>query len=201
MPRHLVRSAVAVMASAALIVSASPSYAGTRTFKDTIGDTSNSGLLDIGEVTVKNTAKYVSVKFEFPPNDYTPGPDGRFEVLLDTTTRTAGAELSWSAPLFSEFSVVPVRKGKKLHRENWLRPTSKPPKCANTVRIDWNPQRGYGRLKLFKKKGCVGKPSNVRVRVKTVVTGEHTEFEGIAYPRSEIDYYPAATRFSRWVHQ
>jgi hypothetical protein len=136
MTRRSFRVAVTGLLAAALALTASPSYAATRTFQDTVGDTDNHGLFDIGKVTVKNTAKYVSVTFRFPANDYVPGPDGHFEVLLDTDAKKPGAELSWSAPLFSEFSIVPVRGGKRLHKKEWLpatpgRPSAAGP-CAST---------------------------------------------------------------------
>lgn len=196
------RSAAAILVSLGLVLTASPAVAGTRTFKDAVGDTRANGLLDIGKVTVKNTRKYVSVKFTFPRNNFVPGPDGHIEVLLDTDPKAAGPELSWSAPLFSEFSIVPVRRGKKLHKQEWLRMTDRPTRCGRTVRIDWNPPKGYGRLKLFTKAGCVGHPSRVRVQVRTVVTGERPTYDRpVRYPHPERDHFPSASRYSAWVRR
>ena len=121
-------------------------------------------------------------------------------MLLDTDAKRSGPELAWSAPLFSEFSVAPVRKGKHLRNKEWLTggPTSS--RCGRTVRIDWNPPKGYGRLKILKKDGCLGSPSKVRVNVRTVVTGEHTKSDGMRrYDRSETDYFPQRNTFSPWV--
>jgi hypothetical protein len=203
MTRRSFRVAVTGLLALALALTASPSYAATRKFQDTVGDTDNHGLFDISKVTVKNTAKYVSVKFQFPANDYVPGPDGHFEVLLDTDAKKPGAELSWSAPLFSEFSIVPVRGGKRLHKKEWLPATPKPTKCGKTVRVDWNPQKGYGRLKIFRKAGCVGKTPKMRVSVKTVATGERKTWNGepIVYDHPEVDRYPNRRLFSAWVRR
>jgi hypothetical protein len=185
-----------------LALSGSPASATTKDFTDPTGDTDNAGLLDIGKVRVVNTSEYVSIRFRFPPNNFFPGPEGRFEVLLDTDAKRSGAELAWSAPLFSEFSVVPVRNGKHLRSKEWLTNTPKASRCGRTVRIDWNPPKGYGRLKIFKKAGCLGTPSKIRVNVKTVVTGEHTKSDGMRrYSRSEVDYFPQHGAYSPWVRR
>jgi hypothetical protein len=198
MPRLLIAMAVAL----ALATSGSPASATTKDFTDPTGDTDNAGLLDIGKVRVVNTPTYVSIRFRFPPNDFFPGPEGRFEVLLDTDARQSGPELAWSAPLFSEFSVAPVRKGKHLRSKEWLTNTPKASRCGRTVRIDWNPPKGYGRLKIFKKAGCLGTPAKIRVNVKTVVTGEHTKRDGMRrYTHSETDYYPKRGAYSPWVRR
>ncbi|MCD9198351.1 hypothetical protein [Aeromicrobium wangtongii] len=202
MNRTRIRSAVAILVALGLVLTASPSVADSRTFKDPTGDTRAAGLLDIGRVTVKNTKKYVSVKFAFPANNFVPGPDGYLEVLLDTDAKARGPELSWSAPLFSEFSIVPVRRGKKLFKKEWLRMDGTQTRCGRTVRIDWNPPKGYGRLKLFKKAGCVGSPSRVRVQVRTVVTGERPTYGSpVRYSRPERDFFPSASRYSAWVRR
>lgn len=196
MPRLL----IVLVVSLALALAGSPASATTRTFTDPTGDTDNAGLFDIGKVTVVDRPTYVSVTFHFPRNDYFPGPEGRFEVLLDTDARRSGPELAWSAPLFSEFSVVPVRKGKRLRNKEWLTNTDSPSRCGRTVRIDWNPPKGYGRLKIRKKDGCLGTPAKVRVNVKTVATGEHTKSDGMRrYERAETDYFPKRNTFSPWV--
>lgn len=198
MPRSLVFLAVALT----LALLGSPASAATKSFDDPVGDTNNNGLFDIGKVTVTNTSRYVSVRFRFPPNNYFPGPDGRFEVLIDSNARRSGAELSWSAPLFSEFSIAPVKNGRRQIRKEWLPNTERPTTCGKTVRIDWNPQKGYGRLKIYKKTGCLGRTSKVRVSVKTVATGERTaDGDLLEYARPEIDYFPARRAFSPWVRR
>lgn len=203
MTRRPYRVALTVLAAVAVILSASPSSATSKQFSDPTGDTDNNGLFDIGTVTVKNTSKYISVKFQFPKNDYVPGPEGHFEVLVDTDSTKRGAELSWSAPLFSEFSLVPVKNGKRLHRQEWLPASPEPTTCGKTTRIDWNPQKGYGRLKIFKRAGCVGKASKIRVSVKTVATGERETWNGdpIVYSSPEVDRYPNRHQFSAWVRR
>lgn len=200
MHRSTSRPLIVLAVALTLALSGSPASATTKNFTDPTGDTDHAGLLDIGKVKVVNTSKHVSITFRFPRNDFFPGPEGRFEVLLDTDSTRRGAELSWSAPLFSEFSLVPVRQGKRLRSKEWLGDAPVPSACGKTVRIDWNPPKGYGRLKILKKAGCLGKASKIRVNVKTVVTGEHSERDGMRrYERSETDYFPKRDAFSAWV--
>lgn len=200
MHRSMLRPLIVLVVAMTLALTGSPASATTKSFTDPTGDTDHAGLFDIGKVTVVNTSTYVSVTFHFPRNNYFPGPEGRFEVLLDTDSKRRGAELSWSAPLFSEFSLVPVKKGKRLRSKEWLTGAPEPSRCGRTVRIDWNPPKGYGRLKILKQAGCLGKPSKIRVNVKTVVTGEHTKSDGMRrYKQPETDYFPKRETFSPWV--
>jgi len=203
MTRRPFRVALIALVGLALALSASPSYAATKQFTDPVGDTDNHGLFDIGRITVKNASKYVSVTFRFPANDYVPGPDGHFEVLLDTDATQRGAELSWSAPLFSEFSLVPVKNGRRQHKKEWLPATPEPTKCGKTARITWNPQKGYGRLKIYRKAGCVDATPKIRVSVRTVATGERKTWNGdpIVYDHPEVDRYPNRRLFSSWVRR
>jgi hypothetical protein len=197
--RIATRTIIGVM-TATLIFATSPAHAGTRTFTDKVGDTSQDGIADIGTVKITNTKKSTAVTVRIPREQPEMRAVGATRIYLDTDRKKSGPEYLWFVSYPGEAYFVPVKKGKEQHRKVWYN-VAKATKCAKTVRETFSPSDGVFGIKIKHKKGCLGNPKSVRVNIRTTVFSHFDEddYEQTTYPSPENDYYPSHSGYTRSV--
>lgn len=194
------RSAGVLAAAGALLVTPLPANAAEQSWRDPSGDTSNSGLLDIGKVTVTNTKKQFGAKFRVPKPDGL-RPFGSVELWLDTDSKKSGPEFLYVAGFPGEAGFHTVKNWKV--KKTWY-DVSGESKCGKAVKERFDLDKGVIGITVKPTKGCTGAPKKVRAYVRTVASGEFSNddySDYIDYDRRENDFYPAKKKFSPWVRR
>jgi hypothetical protein len=193
------RTIIGVM-TATLIFATSPAHAGTRTFTDKVGDTSEDGIADIRTVKVTNTKKSTVVTVRIPREQPEMRAIGATRIYLDTDRKKSGPEFLWFVSYPGEAYFVPVKKGKEQHSKVWYN-VAKATKCAKTVRETFSPSDGVFGVKIKHVKGCLSNPKSVRVNVRTTVFSYFDEdnYEQNEYASPENDYYPTHSGYTQAV--
>jgi hypothetical protein len=190
--------AVAAM-TAALALQAGTASARTSRFEDPVGDTNSRGLMDIGQVTVVNTSKKISVKYRIPKATTT-YPAGSGSLYLDTDRKRKGPEFSWGFGIPGDSAFVKL--GKNGSSKAWAGNVIDK-KCGNTVKETFDLEAGVLGITVKKKKGCLGNVRSVRTYIQTKANGEFPSDgnydKWVDYDRTESDFFPAKKKYSSWV--
>ena len=200
MRNRLVRPAAIFLAAAALFVAPLPANAAQQSWSDPSGDTSNTGLLDIGKVTVTNSKKQFGATFRVPAFDDA-RPFGSVELWLDTDAKKSGPEFLYSAGFPGESGFYTVKKWRI--NKTWFNVAGES-KCGKAVKERFDLDNGVIGIKVKRTKGCTGAPKRVRVYARTTATGQYSDddySDYVDYDRKENDFYPAYKKFSPWVRR
>jgi hypothetical protein len=200
MLRTFVKSVLCLLVGSILIASPLPANAKQQSWRDAVGDTNNTGLMDIGQVTVTNTRSKISANFRIPKADRL-HPFGSTELWLDTDAKKTGPEFLYVVGLPGESAFFAVKKWKVT--KSWF-DVSGEKRCGKAVRTRFDLDKGIVGFTITPKKGCLGSPKKVRVYVHTKVTAEYgsDDYSDLTdYPHSESDFYPAKKKFSAWVRR
>jgi hypothetical protein len=185
--------------AAALSLQAGSAMARTTTFQDPVGDTNNRGLMDIGQVTVVNTSKKISVKYKIPKAT-TMYPAGVGSLYLDTDRKRKGPEFSWGFGIPGDSAFVKL--GKNGSSKAWAGNVVDK-KCGSTVKETFDLEAGVIGITVKKKKGCLGNVKSVRTYIQTKVSGEFPSDGNydnwVDYDHTESDFFPAKKKYSPWV--
>lgn len=188
--------AIAIAVIVMLPVSA---HAGVGNWEDTVGDAGESGLLDINKVTVIHDSKRASVIVRFPKADGVL-PYGSFFIWIDSNSKKAGPEYIWTAYHPGESAFYPVKNWKPQWKKPWYTVAGNK-KCGSSVKDEWNFDKGYAKVTMTRKKGCLGKPSRVRAAARTEVVGDvwddYSDYEEYDVP--EVDWYAGYRKMTGWV--
>lgn len=144
-----------------------PAHAESRSFEDAVDNGSKTA--NIVKVKVTNTKKYVQVRVKYLKySDESYAMGDRYQLGFDINPKRQGPEVG-------VFGINEYVRGGKFKK--WKPKVSKKwnygfliesSKCGKTMRFESDWSKGVDRLRIRKKKGCLGHPKVVRVYVRVI---------------------------------